>query len=132
MEDSKVMESFVKLKNLTESHEVGLGNTFEAMAKSLQDSGEKGSIQFRILRDDEHLYWCIELGSKANKVKTIKVEQPTLEIVTRADTWWQIAKSSLSPLDAFLQGKMRIRGDVDLGKRLLRRLALSEGKLDIC
>jgi len=126
------MDSYVTLRNLTEHREIDLNATFTRMAEFLEKSGEHARVQFRILKDARRLFWCLELDKDACKVNTNKTDQPGLEIVTRAETWWQIAQGSLSPLEAFLQGKMRIRGDVELGKRLMKQLASSEGRLDIC
>jgi putative sterol carrier protein len=102
------------------------------MAGQLGDSGEQADVQFRILDGDERRYYCLSIDCCGCQASSDRAEDPALEIVTRAETWWQIVGGDLSPLDAFIQGKLRVRGDVDLGKRLLRQLAGSEGKVDIC
>ncbi|HYL45062.1 MAG TPA: SCP2 sterol-binding domain-containing protein [Ktedonobacteraceae bacterium] len=126
------MDSYVKLRSLTERREQNLGDTFQRMAEHLGKTGEHALLQIRILSGDKHLYWCLELDEHGTKVRAEKVDHPDFEIVTRAETWWQIAEGSLSPLEAFTQNKMKVRGDAQLGKRILRQLAASEGIIDIC
>jgi putative sterol carrier protein len=102
------------------------------MAVLLKNSAEKGRVQFRILDKDRHHYWNLLLHAKGCSVRPVKVNKPDLEIVTTVETWRQMAGGKLSPLIAFVRGKMRVRGDEKLGKRLLKELASSEGKTDIC
>jgi putative sterol carrier protein len=46
------------------------------------------------------------------------VERPDVEIITRAETWWEIADGRLSPLEAFVKGRLRVRGKIELAKRI--------------
>jgi putative sterol carrier protein len=94
------MDSYVKLRSLTERREQNLGETFQRMAEYLGKTGEHALLQIRILSGDKHLYWCLELDEHGTKVRAEKVDHPDFEIVTRAETWWQIAEGSLSPLEA--------------------------------
>jgi putative sterol carrier protein len=126
------MERYAKLQSLVADREVEIAATFETLTSLLQDSGEKGSIQFRIIDVDRQRHWHLILTPKSSKLVPDSTRSPSLEIVTRSETWMAIAAGSLSPLEAFLQGSMRVRGDVELGKRLLAKLAGTEGVIDIC
>lgn len=126
------MRSYVKLRNVVESYEHDLGETFQRIAELLKSTDEHALLQIRILSGEKHLYWCLELNENGCKVRAEKHDHSDFEVVMRAETWWQIAEGSLSPLEAFIQNKMKIGGDVELGKRILRRLAASEGSVDIC
>jgi putative sterol carrier protein len=109
-----------------------VGETFERLSELLKDSPDNGSIQFRIVDKDQPRYWNLRLDGQDCSVHLDRVDKPDLEIITMAETWLQIAGGKLSPLVAFARHKMRIRGDEKLGKRLLKQLASSEGKTDIC
>jgi putative sterol carrier protein len=126
------MEKYVTVRCLTGRKKGDVGETFARMAELLKNSEEKGCVQFRILDKDQHRYWNLRLDPKDCSVRAEKVNKPNLEIVTTVETWRQMAGGKLSPLLAFVRGKMRIRGDEKLGKRLLKQLASSEGKTDIC
>src|SRR5260221_4603107 len=120
-----------KLRNLMEQREEDLGGTFHGMAGLLGKPKEPGLVQFHLLDNGKHLYWCLELDQNESRVRAEQVDHPKFELITQVATWRQIAEGSLSPLEAFLQGEMRVRGDVEFGRRLLKQLALSEDKLDL-
>jgi putative sterol carrier protein len=118
--------SYFTLRKLRAPIERDLGATFQRMAELLERSEEPARVQFRILDGEKQLYWWLELGSTACRSHAEKDERPDFEIITKAETWWQIAEGLLAPLRAFTQGKMRVRGDIELGKRILQRLASPE------
>jgi len=110
-----------------------LEQALERVAKALDDSGEEGLVQLRILSEPGPRHLHFKLTPKRCTLQMEEAEKPTLELVARDETAWSILDGSLSPLEAFLRGKMRIRGEVALGRRLLRRLASSpNAKFDIC
>jgi putative sterol carrier protein len=113
-------------------NEHDLDQTFQHMAEALAGSGEEGHFQVRILGSGAELCWNIGLGGKSPEVGRQRMHRPDFEIVTRIETWWHIAEGKLSPLDAFLTGKMRVRGNRDFGQRVFKRLARPEGKHSIC
>jgi hypothetical protein len=133
-------DSLARFRDLTEHGKNDLDHTFRRMAEVLGETEERGWIQFRIKSDEEWKYWSLELGPEGCKVHAervtspaFEVATPAFEVITPARTWWQIATGSISPLEAFGEGKMRIRGDMELGRLLLRRLASSEGgPVDTC
>jgi putative sterol carrier protein len=53
-------------------------------------------------------------------------------LLTTEETWNEIAAGRLSPLDAFGDGKLRLRGDTRLASRLLEHLAGTPGRVQIC
>lgn len=126
------MTSYVTLRKLTEPTERDIDRTFGRMAELLRESGESGRVHFRIVDAQARLSWSLDLNREVCHARAEAIEHPDLEVVTRRETWWQMAEGSLSPLDAIFQGKLAVRGDVELGKRLLKKLASSEGEVDIC
>jgi len=53
-----------------------------------------------------------------------------VEIITRAETWWEIAEARLSPLEAFVTGRLRVRGNLERAKTVfLIDLAAGPAKL---
>ena len=43
----------------------------------------------------------------------------------------EIAKGDLSPVDAYLAGRLEVHGDLDFGKRLFARLAAKTGDKEL-
>jgi putative sterol carrier protein len=118
--------TFVRIKPLVGPDRDELQATFSRMAELLADAGESGELQFRIVGAEQRCY-SVALGQAHTKA-----ERPSLEIVTRAQTWWEIAAGSVSPLQAMIDGKLRVRGDMELGERLLQHLAAAPGRTSIC
>ncbi len=124
------MNSYFTLRKLTTPTERDLGTTFQRMSELFKKTGEQARLQFQILSDEGQKFWSVEITAKGSKVHAGSVDNPDFEIITSPETWWQIAEGALSPLRAFTQGKMRVRGDIELGKRLLQKLASSESNPD--
>ncbi len=123
---------YVTIRSLLGRKKADVEGTFERLAELLKDSADKGSIQFRIVDKEQPRFWNLRLEAQGCTVHLDRIDKPNLEIITTADTWLQIAGGKLSPLIAFACRKMRIRGDEKLGKRLLKQLASSAGRTDIC
>jgi hypothetical protein len=126
------MGTFMRLRRLTEGG-VDPAQGMAALAQRLQDLGEQGVLQVRLVgadAGDESRFWSIIAGEDSARAE--RVGRPDLEIVTTAETWRRLTDGSYSPLDAFLDGKLRVRGDVDFGKRVLRHLGEPGGSVDVC
>ncbi len=123
---------YVTIRSLLGRKKGDVEGTFERLAEMLKQSAETGSIQFRIVAKDQPRYWNLRLDEQGCTVHLDRLDKPDLEIITTAETWLQIAGGKLSPLIAFARGRMRVRGDEKLGKRLLKQLASSDGRTDIC
>jgi putative sterol carrier protein len=123
------MEPFMTITPLIE----GSSNDLEAVARKMGDklaqSSEKGELQACIYDEEgKTTHYVLKVGNGKSQLQTSKSAKPDFEIVTQKETALQIAKGRLSPLTAFYQGQMRIRGDIELGKRLLARLGSPGGR----
>ena len=118
-------DTYFTLRKLTAPTQKHLGKTFQRMAELLQESGadESARLQFRILSGEKQSFWTVARARARWQVGEKEIKRPDLELITDAETWRAIADGKLSPFRAFLQGKMRVRGDIDLGKRVLGRIA---------
>jgi putative sterol carrier protein len=117
------MNAYFTFRKLSPAAEKNLEATFQHMADLLEGSAEPARIQFQILEGDKKSVWLLDLGPTSCRLSTEKDERPDFEIITTADTWWNLAEGSLSPFRAFTQGKLRVLGDIDLGRRVLQGLA---------
>ena len=122
---------YAKLRRVIEPGEKDLGKAFAALAEMLQSSGELAEAQFDIVRGRSRQHWTLSLEPKAASASGKAARRPDIKIMVTADTARQILAGELSPLDAFVSGNLRIRGDTELAKRLLKRAA-DGGETDIC
>ena len=114
------------LKGLIDSKRKDTGSTFKKMAEMLKATDVPGKFQFQILKGEEPSFFHIEAGKKSAKLKASRAEKADFEIITSEETWLEIASGSLAPLRAFLQNKMRIRGNVEIGQRFLKQFSGSK------
>ncbi len=56
--------------------------------------------------------------------------RPDVEIRCSDGTFWRMIDGSYSPVEAYREGKLRVRGDEPLAKRVLRHLAGPDGSVD--
>lgn len=126
------MIRYASLRPLNEPSLREFERAFERLGELLEKSGERGRLQFQIRSAEARRYWSFELAAEGCRLRAEPVEKPDVEIITQAETWWQIADGTLSPVEAFGRGKMRIRGDLELAKRLYKKLATGEGSTEIC
>ena len=127
------MQDFARMKSLIAPANSELESTFARLAEHLVSSDRKGQIHFRILCETQAETYGVETGGSAYRVEDPQhASQPDLEVVTRAATWWEIAGGQLSPVEAFLAGRLRVRGDVEWGKAILGELSGGQGICDPC
>lgn len=116
------MQSFVRLQKLTDLTQADLAATFRRVAEILSTTRERQplQLQFSLFQGEaeEPLVWCV-VGSKDGYNATQKrSERPDVEVITRAETWREIAEGRLSPLEAFVKGRLRVRGNLEMAKRI--------------
>jgi putative sterol carrier protein len=66
--------------------------------------------------------WTLALSPKGSTVSRSGKKQPDLELLTTPDVLSQLASGHISPLAAFAGGRMRVRGDILLARRIARAL----------
>jgi putative sterol carrier protein len=118
------------------SRDVGSG---EARSKDISDSMQAAAKLLGRGRDVGRLHVSV-VGGRRNGQFTFDVlngnctvtesaaESPDLEVVVREDALVEIANGTLSPVDAYLSGRMEIAGDLEFGKRQYAKL-LGRGSL---
>ncbi len=133
--DSHV-RTFVKFRPLlTTVASSQLAASFDRMAESLKGASFSGIARFTLVGDPQTQSFTISLQERSAKVESdakSPSEKVDIEIITTPETWLAIAEGKLAPLDAFTQGKMRVRGDYKLGQRIMKQLAADDGRLDFC
>jgi putative sterol carrier protein len=123
-------ESYVYLRNLTTRDGEPIEDILKRGAKQLHNLGEQGILQFRLT--DIRSRYSILLNSSGAFVHTEHVTRPTLAVITTSETFYNIAKGSYSPVQAYLDGKIKILGNVELGRRIILHLAGSGTQVRVC
>lgn len=131
------MPEYAKLKTLVavkagrKASKAQLGRAANGLATALKKERATGSLRIGVLERGRFTSMDIEHGGGKAKVTKSPTGRPTCEILGSSKTLGEIAAGRLSPVDAYLQGKLRIRGDLKYAKRVYARSAQSKGKRDI-
>jgi hypothetical protein len=96
----------------------GIGRFGELTRGAKQDV----SVRFRVLRGDRERAWRLQAGRGRSQVSEGEGDAPDVELILTDEAWRSLASGSVSPLEVFLQGGMRVRGSVVAARRLAREL----------
>ena len=132
MHDSGKRPKFARFKDLTDGGKADLIGTFKNMASLLKTAGFEIAIGFHIHDKQTVHRYSLHATSKKTTVNQGGNPKTDLEVITTAETWREIARGAMSPLDAFGDGKLRLRGDTGLGAKAMKHLAGTPGRCEIC
>jgi hypothetical protein len=99
-----------------------LGGSLGELATALKGAKSAVKLHLRFVTGGETAevveHWEVA-GGKARRQKPGKAD---VVVVMRPETWMQIARGELAPYDALLAGKLRVGGDLEAAKELVRHL----------
>lgn len=96
--------------------------SLQRIAELLGGRRKAAHIQFTLSEGTAVRRWCLALTPRGCKAAEREHKRPNLELVTAMDVWAQVATGQLSLLEAFGQGKLRARGDIELARFMVRKL----------
>ena len=128
---------YAKLKTLIADAALARSLTDDQVEESVRNlaehvKGAKGSgrFQVRLVGGRNEPAFCLELTKTQCEMGPRAIGEVDFEIRTTRQTWTEISKGELSPVDAYLLGRMEVRGDLGLGKRLLAKASERGKKID--
>lgn len=95
--------------------------SLHGLAAALKGAKTKGRLYLRLVggTDKETVqHWEIA-GGKARRAEPKGAD---VVVVTRPETWLAIARGELPPYEALLSGKLRVGGDFEAAKEMVRQL----------
>lgn len=118
-----VLADFVSpLPSLIRRGEKDIAKGFERMAELVGALDRSACVQVTLGDRRDARHWCLMLDAKGTKILEDRTERPDIEILTTGEVWSKIMAGQISPLEAFGQGQLRIRGDIRLARDLTRKL----------
>jgi putative sterol carrier protein len=100
----------------------GIAGTVERMANLFGKAGRAALIRVTISDGKDARSWNLLMSTEGCKLSDGHYERPDLEILIDEETFSSIAAAKLSPLEAFGRGRLRVRGDIALARRVARKL----------
>lgn len=121
-------KEYPKLRNLTVREGESAKEIIERNLGELKGLNEKAIVQFRITdlpgAKTPEMY-TIALTSAGAYLRPQTTAKPNLVVIVSSDTFVRIANGTYSPFQAYLDGKLRPVGDVELGRRIIGPLTPS-------
>lgn len=106
---------------------VQIGDVFEEMAKHFKSSAATGitaSYQFNISGAQGGI-WAFKIQNGSCELIKGGVDAPSVEISLADKDWMSIREGKLNSQMAFMQGKLKIKGDMNLAMKLQTMFPIS-------
>jgi SCP-2 sterol transfer family len=118
--------TYVKLRKLAAVVNEETNDIVQHAIDQLGGMQEKAVIQLRLIGTEETApptIYTVQVSPARVFLTDNTVAKPTLAIITTLDVFRRMADADYSPISAYQDGKLRLRGDVGLARRMLRKLA---------
>ena len=127
---------FVKLRKLTEKDGEPAEAILQRAATQLKGLAEKANVELRVLpangRGPKVSHFLQLTPAGATLLPSAPPGMPTLVTIATPDVFRSIAAGTYSPLQAYLDGKLKVHGNVGVGQQMIQRLAGSGTQTAVC
>jgi hypothetical protein len=118
------ISTFARLKPLAKERD-DPGAALKALANALGRFPTAVQLHVRLVSGAEGEaveHWHVQGGSKGAKALRSEPKKSDVVLVMRPETWMQIAQGRLAPYEALYTGKLRVGGDLEAAKAIVRHL----------
>lgn len=131
------MKTYAKLNPLVREpavvktpSDLDLDQAAETLARSLEGMRDSGTFEYHVIEEKQAAPYRFEL--KGGKAAVTRETTGRADFALKANraTVTALAKGELSPVDAYLSGRMEVHGSLDFGKRLFAKLAAKTGETE--
>ena len=119
-------ESFIKLRPLTVSDDEPIEDIVKRGAEEFRGVGGGATVELRLIDADgtkARTSFSVQLTPAGPIVHTHIVKKPEFVAITTPEAFRGMARGSYSPFQAYLDGKLKVHGKVDLGRQMIRHLS---------
>ncbi len=119
-------ESFVKLNKLTTSDDEPLEDIVQRIVSELGGLRARGTFELRVLGEgdtNEVNSFSMRFTPAGTTSLTERVKKPTFVAISTHEAFRTMVQGSYSPLQAYLDGPLKLQGNVQLGRQIIQHLA---------
>lgn len=80
-------------------------------------SGVNAVFQFDLSGENGGQYW-VKVADQQAEVSEGQAEDPTITVIASADDYLKVVNGELAPMSAFMQGKVKVKGDMGMAMKL--------------
>jgi putative sterol carrier protein len=91
--------------------------SMESAARHLKRGKDVGRLEVRLIGKQGSSSYTFDLLAGDCQMSKGSPAEPDFEVVVSEETWVEIANGDLSPVDAYLAGRMELTGDLEFAKR---------------
>jgi putative sterol carrier protein len=113
---------FARLAPLVGQEKTNIETSLRGLAIALKGAKAKASLHLRLVSGTETEtvdHWEVA-GGKARRAEPKGAD---VVVVMRPETWLAIARGELPPYEALISGKLRVGGDLEAAKEMVRSLS---------
>ena len=128
-------ESYIKIRKLTAQEGEPIEDILQRGADELGGLGEKATVELRLIGGtgpNAKRIYSMQLTPAGTFLHTESFTNPTLVVITTPEAFHDIAEGSYSPLQAYLDGKLKLQGNAELGRRIIQHLRGSGTLAAVC
>ncbi len=128
-------ESYIKIRKLTAQDGEPIEDILQRGADELRGLGEKATVELRLIGGagpNAKSIYSMQLTPAGTFLHTESFTNPTLVVITTPEAFHDIAEGSYSPLQAYLDGKLKLQGNAGLGRQIIQHLAGSGTQAAVC
>jgi putative sterol carrier protein len=127
------MRYYPKIKKLLRRTAADVDGVLQELTNALERSKDKGIFRITIVDDRQTKSHDLVYGSGKCRVRKAGKGRPNFEVRTDLETFYGMAEGQLSPIEAYYNGKMQIRGKLAYGRTILELIAApGEPQFDWC
>jgi putative sterol carrier protein len=121
----------IHLRKLTSREGEPIEDILHRGLEHLGDLEAKATVQFRFT--DTQSTHTVLFTDSGGRVHPRNVTNPTLVVITTANTFYRITDGSYSPLQAYADNKLKVLGNVELARQIIKILSDGTGnQANIC
>src|SRR5262249_14209983 len=124
--------ALVKFRNLTSGSHEPVQHIIRRIASELSGLDTKGTVEIQLVGEDSQSSYFLRVTPSGVTLLDEPIKDPTLVVSMPTDLFRSIAQGTHSPQQAYLDGMLKLRGDVEVVRQIVRRLAATRPTQSVC